>query len=910
MLAPRNYQRRALDAIAQAEREGVRRPLVVHPTGTGKGHPLGTDIMTPDGWRKWGDLEPGDKVFGSLGLPIQVSAVFDRGVLPTYRVTFSDQASIEVDADHLWTVQDYRYRRTAQEWRTLPTSEIAAEGLTFGASRRWSVPLAQMLFYSTSPYLPIDPYTLGSLIANGSMIGSSTQLTTPDEEVVARIKAADRHDIRRGKLTYEDQCPRFSLPGLAPFIRNLGLNVHSRDKFIPEIYLLAAHYDRLNLLQGLMDGDGSSRDGRRAAYYFTTSPRLAADVRSLVMSLGGTATISTAIRQRDGGEYPDITVNVLLPSGMEAFSTSRKRPTTFPRRTFEPRRRIVDIERVADQEIRCITVDAPDRLYVVGRDFVVTHNTVTFGHLLNERADRGRGLVLVHREELAEQAEAKLRMIAPELRTGIVKATRNELDADVVIASVPTVQGDARLAELVASGAASPFATVVADEAHHAPAPSWTKVLHGMGAWNAYGPLTVGFTATPERDAKTLGVWERVVAYMSIREAIYGNGEKGEDGHHGGFLVPILPAVVVETQMDMTYVRRTGGDFSEGDLGRQMELSGAIDQIADAYVQHAADRKAVAFTPTIETAHQLAGALRQRGVPAAALSGKTKTEDRKDILARLKSGALQVVSNCAVLTEGFDEPSISCVIVARPTKFHGLYVQMVGRGTRLHPGKKDLMVLDIVGASNRHELVGVVDLGLDLDTRGKKKDGEIVPLECRVCESAECADPQMHRCHLCHRYLPAALIEHGDTRHENCQSGSSGKVDVFGNSRLRWLPLPSDGWCLGSENEVVVMAPSGVDVWKLAVYRPGDPKVEVLHEQIPSDWAMGIGEDRVKAFQKLAERSARWLAHPASSAQKSRLLREGLPEKVLNRVKTKGDAADLLNRIYGRRALKKMGLLV
>ena len=536
-----------------------------------------------------------------------------------------------------------------------------------------------------------------------------------------------------------------------------------------------------------------------------------------------------------------------------------------------------------------------------------TGKTVTFSHAIKRRADRGRALVLVHRDELAAQTRSKIGIVAPELSTGIVKAELDELDAQVVIASVQTAHLDARLARLVESARRSPFGTLVCDEAHHAPAPTWTKVLTGLGAFNPYGPLAIGFTATPERDnGKTLGVWEKVVSYMSIREAIYGNGKRGKDGHEGGFLVPILPAVVVETKMDMTRVRKTGGDYSDGDLGRQLEESGAIAQIADAYVEHGEGRKAVAFTPTVATAHALAAALRARDVAAEALDGGIQAEERRAILRRLTTGETQVVVNCAVLTEGFDEPSISCVIVARPTRFHGLYVQMVGRGTRLYPGKKDLLVLDIVGASNRHELVGVVDLGADMDDPAKKReDADRMP--CPTCNSPDCGFPEWHRCSLCRRYLPARVVSEGNTRHDNCHAGTGGRVDVFGTSRLRWLPV-GPAWVLGAGQEVVVMVPEGLDTWKLATYRGG--RIEVLHDEIPVEWAMGIGEDRAKAFQKLVERTARWLDQPVSDLQKGRLLREGLPENALPRVRTRGDAADLLTRIQGRRAVKKLGVPV
>lgn len=546
------------------------------------------------------------------------------------------------------------------------------------------------------------------------------------------------------------------------------------------------------------------------------------------------------------------------------------------------------------QEKALTAIDTAER-EGVRRPLVVhptgTGKTVTFSHAIQRRQDKGRAIVLLHREELANQARQKLAIIAPELRTGIVKAELNEDHADVVLASVPTIQRDDRLAQLLASQERfGRFATVIADEAHHAPAPGWTKVLTALGAWNRHGPLTVGFTATPERDGKTLGVWEKVVSYMSIREAIF-----------RGFLCPILPACVVETKMDLDRVRKTGGDYSDGSLGTALEESGAIAQMADAVALNAADRKGVAFLPTVKTSQLLTDALRQRGIKAEHLDGTTPKDERAAILRRLKTGETPWVTNCAVLTEGFDEPSISCVLVGRPTRFHGLYVQMVGRGTRKAPGKDNLLIIDVVGVSKRHELIGVVDLGLELDDPKRRKDGEVEAQACRMC-GVPCEFPE-HRCALCHRYLPVTALHDGATRHENCQAGKAGQVDVFGSSKLRWLPVET-GWCLGAGQEVVVMVPAGIDTWKLVAYKGG--KLETLHDEIPVDWAMGIGEDRSKAFTRLVERDARWLRAPVTDAQRNRLLREGLPESKLDRVRTKGEAADLITRISGRRAVRRL----
>lgn len=522
-----------------------------------------------------------------------------------------------------------------------------------------------------------------------------------------------------------------------------------------------------------------------------------------------------------------------------------------------------------------------------------TGKGVLMGGVAKRRAARGRTLALVHRQELADQFIEKLGWQVPELDTGIVKADKNEVGAPVVVASVQTVHRDNRLRQLIDSQKEyGKFATILVDEAHHMNAPTWNKVVTGLGSYNAFGPHTVGFTATPERDGKSLGVWQRVVGYLSLREAIM-----------RGFLVPILPAEVIETKVDLAKVGKSGGDFSGGGLGKALEDTGAIAQIADAYRDKAKDRKGVAFTPTVRTAYQLAAALRERGIPAEALDGEVDSDERKAILKRLKTGETQVVCNCGVLTEGFDESSISCVVIARPTKFHGLYVQMVGRGTRRHPGKDNLLILDVVGATRRHELVGYVDLGLDVDeAKDKKGPGEQQP--CPAC--GEPCEVTHHRCELCHRYLPRSVIQNGEYRHENCQAGKAGQVDVFGSSRLRWLPLPGGAYCLGAGSEVVIMAPVGLETWKIASYDEG--RVTVLHDGIPADWAMGIGEDRSKAFTKLVERSSRWLKGPVSDLQKGRLIREGFPETKLHLVKTRGDAADLATRIQGRRALGKLGL--
>lgn len=512
--------------------------------------------------------------------------------------------------------------------------------------------------------------------------------------------------------------------------------------------------------------------------------------------------------------------------------------------------------------------------------------TVTFSHLIKDRP--GRSIVLVHRDELVNQTVDKLSMIAPELTTGVVKAERNETDAQVIVASIQTLARKSRLDQL------PEFSTIVCDEAHHATARTWKQALVHMGAFREAenAPLTVGFTATPSRgDGVGLGsVWQKVSHVVGIREMIA-----------RGYLVPVT-GQVVGTDLSLSKVRKRGGDYTDGDLGTELESSGAIPQIADAYLHYAADRKAVAYTPTVRTAQLLADELDSRGVKAGWVSGATPTEERRDVLHRLHTGEIQVLANCAVLTEGFDEPSVDCVLVARPTKSQTLYIQMVGRGTRLYPGKRDLLVLDITETTNEHDLCTVTDLGISQTGKKRKpkkrgKPGQGYP--CALC-GLTCGY-RAHYCDVCERPLSLEEISEAKERHEKCRAALTKTVNMLA-SKMRWLKV-DDGFCLPAGEDTIVMIPRAEDKWLLATHAN---KTEVLFEDLTAEYAQGIGEDRARAAGKLAQKSASWLTLPPTQGQLSRLRREGLPENKLDRVTSRGQAADLITRITARRVMRKL----
>lgn len=333
--------------------------------------------------------------------------------------------------------------------------------------------------------------------------------------------------------------------------------------------------------------------------------------------------------------------------------------------------------------------------------------TVVFAHLIQEfrtswisgqPASLGkRVIVLVHRDELADQAINKIRAVAPDLSVGKVKADDNEIHADVMVCSVQTISRHGRLATLAAAQQRSgAVGLVITDECHHAAAASYQFVYDGFP-----DALQLGVTATMARgDGVGLGSqWEDVVYSRSILNGI-------ANGH----LVDVKAHNIDVAGMDLDRVKVSKGDYQAADLGHALEDNGGDLVVAKAYREHASDRPGVVFTPTVATAELTRDALAAVGITAAAISGATPREERQGIFEDFRTGRTQVLVNCMVLTEGWDAPWASCAVIARPTRSQPLYIQMVGRVLRPWPagGKKDALVLNLNGAGGK--LTTLIDL--------------------------------------------------------------------------------------------------------------------------------------------------------------------------------------------------------
>lgn len=320
-----------------------------------------------------------------------------------------------------------------------------------------------------------------------------------------------------------------------------------------------------------------------------------------------------------------------------------------------------------------------------------TGKTIVFAAVTEDQVRSGsRVLVLAHRGELLEQAADKIKR-STRLASAVEKAEQTCLDSwcRVVVGSVQSLQRPARLEQFPADY----FGTIIIDEAHHAITDGYQRVLEHFPEANV-----LGVTATPDRgDMRNLGeVFDSLAYEYKLTQAI-----------REGYLCPIL-AQTIPLQLDISQVALSGGDFAVGGLGTALDPY--LEQIASEMQTACAGRKTVVFLPLIKTSQKFRDILNSKGFRAAEVNGQS--EDRAEILSDFSNGKYNVLCNSMLLTEGWDCPSVDCIVVLRPTKVRSLYSQMVGRGTRLSPetGKKDLLLLDFLWLTERHELCRPADI--------------------------------------------------------------------------------------------------------------------------------------------------------------------------------------------------------
>jgi superfamily II DNA or RNA helicase len=778
----RDYQVQAATALHNGYAKRLHRLGIQLPTGCGKCHPHSTLIQTPHGLMKFGDLKIGDYVFGSDGKPTEVVGIYEQGVVPVYRITFSDHSSVPAGAEHLWKV--WHRKRASRIMSTAQLMDTDLRDWADNGSWRWRIPMTRPV-QRLSIDLPVPPYTLGALIANGCLhTGGQPFVTTPDHEVMVAIKA--EHMIVQD-INKSHGCPAFYVLGIKNAIKSLELNLPSGRKFIPRMYLEASVEQRVALLQGLMDADGASRSGgRRSVIYHTTSARLAYDVVELIQSLGGTANTNfqnRGVPQNRSGDTIEWTVHILMPSEINPFGTSRKQGQSQPARVFEPHRSIVSIEREGKENSRCIQVAAPNSLYLIGRDYIVTHNTVVMADISSKVLSSARTSsvnIYLHRDTLVDQTIKKLLEAGIDSDDiGVVKAKRNEMHKRCRVISIHSLRNPERMKLLP-----KPQLNIV-DEAHVSVSPTYQRLYEYLGN-SAY---LAGFTATWMRsDRLGLGdVWEEVVFRRSISWAV-----------ERGYLVRPYP-LQLGGDLDMSKVRTTAdGDYNDNDMGEVVMVEDLLETVLQAYHQITPGLSIALFAPTQASVRFFLNGFRNPPphlglppIPVAEIFDSTKSRDRKWAFHGFENGAVKILGSCSALAEGWDAPRCDGVYSLRRTKFAGRFIQEMGRALRPWKNEKTgikkerAWIMDFVGTLDEKDMAAAVDLS---KTPEKNED---IPLELLECD--ECGEFRVLRYvkridqNLCTDCFNKLDLDPEEREHTGKRIDGIIQVDLFERTSARWL---------------------------------------------------------------------------------------------------------------------------
>jgi ATP-dependent helicase IRC3 len=542
-----------------------------------------------------------------------------------------------------------------------------------------------------------------------------------------------------------------------------------------------------------------------------------------------------------------------------------------------------------------------------------------------------RMLVIAHREELLDQAREKIQAANPGLIVMVEQADRHaSRHSDVIVASIQTLAASKfkRLKLLLQT---MTFRLVIVDEAHHAAASTYRTALVHLGflpaadasdkhnieaidhddvavmeqaleGWDKIAPrdrLLVGVTATPNRsDSIGLGCVFQSIAYSyALRQAIADE-----------WLVPIS-AWVVETRSSLDDVRTSHGDFNQKELGETVNNPERNKLAVAAWQEHAAGLSTLAFTVTVAHAHALAQAFTDAGIPAAAISGETPKDERRETLAAYTRGEILVLTNCMVLTEGTDLPRTGCILHAKPTKSATLYEQMTGRGLRLFPNKTECVVIDLVDIARRHSLQSspvLYGLPPSMLANGEKLE-QLADVWDELLEKHP--NLEMNR-----RMTLGELRAYA----EKLDIWAVPSLGAFGSGRaMDWIKMADEDYRLqypwSDGTETMTVSKNMLGRWDLTItLRPkhvqGEAPKPGRQRTLAKDLESAVlcadlGEQFVlqerRSVMRLAGKDEPWRSAPASGKQLAALSKMRVPFKSGI---TKGEASNLLDIAIARRS--------
>lgn len=388
-IKPRNREQAfALDALINDEITVV---ALTGMAGTGKAQPLDSNVLTPVGWKRMGDLKVGEFICTPDGKGVRILGIYPQGIKDIYRVVFQDGSSAECCLDHLWFTRTQLDRDTKKEGSIKSLKEIK-ETLRVGTlkKRNHSIPMINENLNFPLKEVPIEPYLLGILLGDGSISVGVPTISTADKEILEYInRSLEPYEmyVKYTNYGYDYRLIHKKKPSwlIGNFIKKqlkaLGLwGKKSDSKFIPKEYIINNIEIRLALLRGLMDSDGTVDKKGTDVSFSSSSLQLAKDVQQIVMSLGGKAKITDKIptytylgKKKNGSRSYRVWIS--MPPEINPFLLKRKANLICPRSKYKPTRYIDRVEYVGKKEAQCIYIEHPEHLYITD-NYIVTHNTV------------------------------------------------------------------------------------------------------------------------------------------------------------------------------------------------------------------------------------------------------------------------------------------------------------------------------------------------------------------------------------------------------------------------------------------------------------------------------------------------------------------------------------------------------
>ena len=501
--------------------------------------------------------------------------------------------------------------------------------------------------------------------------------------------------------------------------------------------------------------------------------------------------------------------------------------------------------------------------------------TVIFSQLPMIKPDTLPMLVLAHRSELLEQARSKILASNPNLTVEIEQADRKAGKVDVVVASVATLgrNNTPRIEEYPKDY----FKSIVIDEAHHAAAPSYRRII------DYFSPdFLLGVTATPQRSDSTrlIDVFDEIVYYRTIQDLI-----------QDGWLAPLV-GYRVKTSTDISEVEIQNGEYSQSQLEEKIDNPERNAYVVSAYRNLAMAKKALVFASGVRHAENLAISFRQASVETAVIIGSTPREEREKILAQFAKGQISVIVNVGVLTEGFDEPSLQTIILAKPTRSTLLYTQIVGRGTRLHESKEHCIIIDIADTTRGKKPIGLPTLlGLppEFDLQGQSLTDVAEKFEEL---EAYCPGEAI-------RVLNPDDIEIAYTRINLFMPPPPNPI-VQEYSKLVWAEIGEDDYHLGLNNtEYMRIKCDTLGRWNVTIHDNHAKTTNLLGTVSDIREAFARSDKWIQnnraASVALLDSSATWRADAPTDSQQKLLKRIGIP---ITSDMTKGMASQIISRYY------------